>query len=63
MYGDPSGGVVALWARMQTSLHTGPMLRINSPFPPQALLALTPTLECPPHLSEPTHVTYLTGRR
>ncbi len=43
---NPLFGVVALCARMQASLHTGPMLSINCPIL-TSLLVPTPTLIIP----------------
>jgi hypothetical protein len=59
---NPLYGAVAFCAGMQTSLHAGPMLSANYPFP-TCPFSPYPYPIYPPQPSAATHVTYLTGRR
>ncbi len=54
--------VVALCARMQISLHTSPMLRINCPIP-TIPFSPYPYPKFTPQPSVPTHVKYLSWQR
>jgi hypothetical protein len=55
-------GVVALCARMRTSTHTSPMLRINYLIPTSPYPSLVPYPNYPLHPTETTHVTHFNDR-